>query len=294
MPARANTDTSNQYSPNDLQPAAYTSGYIEAGGLRLRYLDYGTAGRPAMLCLHGGGAHGHWFDFIAANFSTDYHVRALDQRGHGDSEWAVPPDYSYERFAADLAEVVEKLDLRDFVLIGHSMGGMVALVYAATYPGRLGKLIIVDSSQKINAERVAAMRGFGARPGTSYATREELVARYRLQPGGTTAAPAILRHLAEHGCKQMSDGNWKHKFDRNVYAARKTVESMVCWDRIKIPALLVKGELSDRITQEVYAEVRTHCPQLELAEVLNSYHHVTLDNPSGFTQAVKAFLAKHS
>src|SRR3972149_4745393 len=99
--------------PKDgIQPASSSSGFVEAGGLRLHYLDYGTAGRPAMLCVHGGAAHAHWFDFVASGFSADYHVRALDWRGHGDSAWSDPPEYSHERFASDLAEGAGKLALR--------------------------------------------------------------------------------------------------------------------------------------------------------------------------------------
>jgi pimeloyl-ACP methyl ester carboxylesterase len=276
-----------------IHPAPYTSRFVEAGGLRLHYLDYGTAGGAPMLCVHGGAAHAHWFDFAAAGFNADYHVRALDQRGHGDSAWAEPP-YSYERYASDLAEVIEKLDLRDFVLMGHSMGGMVALVYASAHPGRVGKLIVVDSTLHMTEDRIAAMREVGARQGSSYATREEFAARYRLRPAGTTAAPEIIRHLAQHSGRQLGDGSWRHKFDRNVYATRESVDGLPFWNHICIPALLVKGDRSQRITPQVYAEVKARCPHVELAEVPHSDHHVTLDNPSGFVRAVKAFLAKQS
>ena len=123
------------------QAAPYADRFVDAGGLKLHYQDFGkdheTEGRPTMLCLHGGAANGHWFDFVAAGFTPDYHVLALDQRGHGDSAWAEEPAYSYHDYASDLDKAVTKLDLRDFVLVGHSMGGMVSLVYAATYPGRL-------------------------------------------------------------------------------------------------------------------------------------------------------------
>src|SRR3990172_10242565 len=125
MASHLNADTGIDRQERGIQPARSTSRFVEAGGLRLHYLDYGTAGRPPMLCIHGGGANAHWFDFVAPSFSTDHHVRALDLRGHGDSEWADPPEYSYEHYASELAEVVEKLDLRDFVLMGHSMGGIV-------------------------------------------------------------------------------------------------------------------------------------------------------------------------
>ena len=274
------------------RPAPYTSRFVEAGGLRLRYLDYGTAGRPPMLCLHGGAAHAHWFDFVAADLSADFHVRALDQRGHGDSAWAEPPDYSYRRLAADLADAVENLDLRDFVLIGHSMGGMVSLVYAATYPGRAGKLVIVDTTMHMPAERITAMHQLGRRESSICATRDEYVTRYRLLPAGSTAAPEIIRHLAQHGGRQAADGSWRHKFDRNVYATRERMNGMPCWNQIRIPALLVKGGRSGRINPEIVADAKARCPHLELAEVPDSDHHVTLDNPGGFVRAVRAFLAK--
>lgn len=273
-------------------PAPSASRYVEAGGLRLHYLDYGTAGRPAMLCLHGGAAHARWFDFVAGAFTADYHVRALDQRGHGESAWTDPPEYSYARYAADLAEVAEKLDLRDFILIGHSMGGTVALEYAATHPGRVGALIVVDSTLQMTADRVAALRDVGTRRGSLYATREEFVARFRLRPPGTLAAPAIIRHLAENSSRQFPDGTWRHKFDRNVYATRETTDGLPCWNRIRIPALLVKAERSHRISPQVFAEVKKRCPQAELAEVPAADHHVTLDNPEGFIRAVRAFLSK--
>src|SRR5262245_15101846 len=208
------------------QPAPSTSHIIEAGALRLHYLDYGTAGRPAILCVHGGAAHAHWFDFFAPGFVIDFHVRALDFRGHGDSQWMTPPDYTYERHAADLAEVAEKLDLRDFVLIGHSMGGLVSLLYAATYPGRARALMIVDSTLRMPEERVAMLRNVGNRPGSRYATHAEFLARYRLRPNGTTAAPEIIRHLAERGGRQLPDGTWTHKFDRHVYAQRNSFDGI--------------------------------------------------------------------
>ncbi len=277
-----------------IQPAPHTSRFVEAGGLRLHYLDYGTEGLPPMLCVHGGAAHAHWFDFVATGFSATHHVRALDLRGHGDSAWADPPAYFYERYASDLAEVAEKLDLRDFVLIGHSMGGMVALVYAAMYPGRVGRLIVVDSTLQMTEDRVAKLRDVGRRKGTSYATREEFFARYRLRPAGSTAAPEIIRHLALNSGRQLADGTWQHKFDRNVYTKRESVDGYPRWNQISVPSLLVKGDRSQRITLPVFAEVMGRCPHVELAEVPQSDHHVMLDNPAGFALVVNTFLAKHS
>jgi pimeloyl-ACP methyl ester carboxylesterase len=278
---------------NGMQPAPYTSRSVEAAGLKLHYLDYGTADRPAMLCVHGGAAHAHWFDFVAPALSAGYHVRALDLRGHGDSQAADPPSYRYQDYASDLAAAIEKLDLRDFVLVGHSMGGMVSLVYAATYPGRVTRLIVADSTMQMGEERVATLRDVGSRQGSVYATQEELVARYRLRPSGTLATPETVRYVAAHSSRQTADGTWRHKFDRNVYARRENIDGMPYWDKIRIPALIVKGDHSPRISPEIFAEVKARCPQVELAEVPQSDHHVTLDNPSGFVDAVRPFLSRH-
>ncbi|OGA55025.1 MAG: hypothetical protein A3G24_25900 [Betaproteobacteria bacterium RIFCSPLOWO2_12_FULL_62_13] len=294
MPPRVKTDAGIDHPWSVFQPAPFASRFVKAGGLRLHYLDYGTAGGPAILCVHGGAAHAHWFDFVAADFSVDYHVRALDLRGHGDSAWPQPPDYAYQRHASDLAEVVEKLDLRDFVLIGHSMGGMVSLVYASAHPGRVARLVVADTTMRMAEERLAEIREVGSRSGSRYATLEEFIARFRLRPPGTTAAPEIIRHLARNSGRQLGDGSWRHKFDRNVYAGRERLDGLPYWNQIGIPALLIKGERSQRITPQVASQVKARCPHVEFAEVPRSDHHVTLDNPWGFVRVVKAFLEKHA
>lgn len=276
-----------------IHPAPYTDHRVEVAGLSLHYVDYGTAGRKPMVCVHGGAASTHWFDFVAAGFNADHRVLAIDQRGHGDSGWAQPPDYTYERYAADLNEFATKLDLRDFVLIGHSMGGAVSLAYAATYPGRVGRLVVVDTTIHMTPDRAAKLREVGTRQGRTYATREEFISRFRLRPADSSATPEVLRHVGGHAAKQQDDGSWGHKFDRQVYAVRESVDGLPHWNNIHIPALLVKGGRSQRITPEVVADVKARCPQIEFAEVANADHHVTLDNPAGFTQAVNAFLAKH-
>ena len=125
-----------------IEAAAGTSHFVEANGTKLHYLDYGTAGERPMLCVHGGAAHAHWFDFVAPAFTRDHHVLALDLRGHGDSAWADPSTYAWKSFADDIDAFVDKLDLRDFVLVGHSMGGMTVLSHARQFPHRYPKQIV--------------------------------------------------------------------------------------------------------------------------------------------------------
>jgi len=277
-----------------LKPAPYTDRFVEVNGLRLHLQDYGGAGKPPMLCLHGSAANAHWFDFVAGGFTADYHVLALDLRGHGDSAWDVSasPRYVYDDYAADLHALTEVLELRDFILAGHSMGGLVSTVYASTYPGRAKAFIMIDSSLKLSGERVATMNAVGSREGASYATQEEFVAKFKIRPTGTAATPDIVRHIARHACRTFDDGRWRNKVDRKVYALRVGRDLVPCWANIKIPALLMGCEKSPRITPEIIAAVKALAPQVMVDEVIGCDHHITLDNPLGFIQTAKKFINK--
>lgn len=275
----------------DLQAASGSSHFVDANGVKLHYLDYGAAGKPPLLCVHGAAAHAHWFDFVAPGLTPTHHVRSLDLRGHGDSEWADQHTYAFQTYAEDLNAFAEKLDLRDFVLVGHSMGGMVSLLYAATYPGRVSRLIVVDSIMLMPMERIKAMRAFGATTPSTYATRDELVARYRLSPPEThIAALEIIRHMALHSGRQGGDGRWQHKADRRVYANSQQIDGIPLWEKIKIPALVIKGSRSTRFGPEDMTRIRANAPQVQWAEVPDSNHHITLDNPPGFVDVVQDFL----
>ena len=280
------------YDTAALKPAPYTDRYVSAGGLKLHVQDYGTAGKPQMLCVHGSAAHAHWFDFVASGLNDEYHVLAPDQRGHGDSQWdlSAHPEYNYDRYAADLHELSEKLDLRDFILIGHSMGGLVSTVYAATYPGRARAFIMVDSSLDLPAERIASMNAVGSREGSSYENSSEFLANYRIRPSGSSATPDMVRHLGMHSGRQFEDGRWRNKVDRNVYARRVGRNLIPYWAHIKIPALLMRGDRSRRISPQIVAQVKAHAPQVQVAEVAGCDHHVTLDNPRGFVEACKQWM----
>jgi pimeloyl-ACP methyl ester carboxylesterase len=244
-----------------------------------------------MLCVHGGAAHAHWYDYVAGAFTRDHHVLALDLRGHGDSQWAAGGEaYAYSDYVADLHAFIEQLDLRNLVLMGHSMGGIVSLQYAARHPERLSRLLIVDTLMRMTPEIAAGLRQVGSRRSTGYASREEIVSRYRLLPGSSSAPPEVLRHIAGQSVEQAQDGSWVYKFDRNVFATRETYDGVPCWDRVRVPALLVKGERSARINPEIFGEVKARAPQAELTEVAAADHHVMLDNPHAFAAAVRAFL----
>src|SRR6185295_7811006 len=105
------------------------------------------------------------------------------------------------------------------------------------------------------------------------ATQEELVARYRLEPADSQmAAPEVIRRMAMFSGRQEADGQWHHKADRGVYASFKQIAGVPLWDKVKVPALVIRGERSTRFTPALLAEVRERAPQVQMAEVAASDH----------------------
>jgi pimeloyl-ACP methyl ester carboxylesterase len=159
------------------------------------------------------------------------------------------------------------------------------------HPGRIGRLVIVDTIMLMPMDRVKNMNEFGARPAKGYATQEELIARYRLEPAETQmAAREAIERMALYSGRRDSDGLWRHKADRAVYSRFQQIAGIPLWEKVQVPALVIKGERSKRFMPDVLAEVRARAPQVQLVEVPASDHHIMLDNPLGFIEAVRTFL----
>ena len=263
---------------------------VEVGGLRLSFLEWGMSGRPALCFLHGGSAHAHWFDRVTPAFADRFHVIALDQRGHGESDWAKPPAYATENFAADLLGVIDALGWRRVALIGHSMGGHNAMSFTAWHPDRVSALVIVDSRPSIPVERLGRLRTRGRLTLRPYPTLDAAVRSFRLLPRETVADPAFLAHLGQAGVVERN-GQWVYRFDPASNGSRQPVDAWTLLDRITAPTLIVRGELSPNLPRDVVDKLRAAIRGAAFAEVPGSYHHLVLDNPAAFVQTLDAFLA---
>ena len=263
---------------------------LEIGGLRLAFLEWGAPGRPALCFLHGGAAHAHWFDLVAPAFADRFHVVSLDQRGHGESAWAVPPAYATEDFAADLGGLMDALGVPRMAFVGHSMGGHNTLAFAAWHPERVSAAVIVDARPALPAERVDRMRARGRRPPRLHPSAEDAVRTFRLLPPDTTADPALLAHLARIGLVERA-GGVRYRFDPACYAAREPVDAWPLLPRITAPALVVHGEHSPILPREMAERMVAALPKATRAEIPGAYHHLVLDAPAAFVRALDAFLA---
>lgn len=262
---------------------------VVVGGLSLSFLEWGEAGRPTLCFLHGGSAHAHWFDVVTPAFTDRFHVIALDQRGHGESEWAKPPAYATENFAADLLGFIDALGLARVTLIGHSMGGHNSMSFAAWHPGRVQALVIVDSRPMIPTDRLDRLRHRGERTLRPYPSREAAVQSFRLVPRETNADPALLAHMGMSGVVER-DGAWVYRFDPASNAERRPVDAWTLLDRITAPTLIARGELSPVLPRDMADKLRAAIRGASLVEIPASYHHLVLDNPAGFAQELNAFL----
>src|SRR3989449_8835717 len=270
--------------------ATAESRVVRVGRLGLHYLEWGRTDRPPLLFLHGGSAHAHWFDGVAPAFADRYHVVSLDQRGHGESEWAQPAAYATEDFASDLLGFLDALGWRHAIVVGHSMGGHNAMAFSGWHPERVRALVIVDSRPSIPEERLKQMHKRGYRALRLHQTREDAVAAFRLLPRETTADPRLLAHLATMGVVAR-DGGWVYRFDPEANRSRQPTDTLSLLDRITAPALIVRGELSPVLTRDMADRVVTTIPGARFVEIPGTYHHLVLDAPAAFVAVLADFLS---
>jgi pimeloyl-ACP methyl ester carboxylesterase len=263
---------------------------FDTGKLSLHALEWGDAGRPGLGLLHGGAAHAHWFDHVAGAFADRFHVVALDQRGHGESEWPVPPAYATEDFAGDLQAVFDALGWERAILVGHSMGGHNSMAFSAWHPRRVRALGILDSRPSIPEERLGSLRARGQqRTRRPYPSREAAAAAFRLVPRETVADPAFLRHLGEVGVTAR-DGGWVYRFDPDANRLRGPADCWPLLPRITAPTLVIRAELSPVLPRDHAARIHELIPRSTVVEVPGAYHHVTLDAPGAVVAALERFL----
>jgi len=267
---------------------------LQTDGLDLRLHEWGAEGEPGVLLLHSLAAHGHWWDGVASGLRDRYHVIALDLRGHGGSEWAPAgpggQGYGFVDYVGDVAAVIDLLGWQRPVVMGHSLGGYLAALLAATHPERVGAVVLVDIMTAFSDELAARAASQAERPGPRFASPAEAGARFRLAPPETAASRDILQHLGETAVIERAPGVWEHAFDRRVFL-HPPPNPWEFLPRVTCPLLVVRGELSGVMTREAAERVAGAAPHGTIVEMPNAYHHVIVDDPAGFASRVEAWLS---
>ena len=261
-------------------------------GLSFHHLDWGGAPGSPLLLVHGAAQTAHSFDEVAPGLARDHHVLAIDQRGHGDTDWAPDGDYRRGEFVADLVAFLDEVSWPSATLVAMSLGGLNAMALAAAHPDRVRGLVIVDVVPTV--ER-AGVEGIRQQLSTrEFASFEEAVERaHAFNPRRSLEN---LRDRLGHALRPLPDGRWGYKFDARITSggAESDLESLwAALPSLRCPVLLVRGAESPLLAKEGAARFLATVPGAELAEVPGAGHSVMGDNPEGFLAAVRPFLARH-
>src|SRR5215470_17369777 len=188
-----------------MQPLSKT---LRVNDLVLHYLECGDAGAPPIVCVHGYTGSADAFNAIARHLHDRYRMLAFDVRGHGESAWSPAGAYRYEDQTSDLAEFAKQLGLDKFVLIGTSMGGIIAMAYAAEHAERLSRLVINDIGPDAEAGTQRITQMVGSRP-DEFASLEEAMAYRRAMSPILAARSAEDQHeLALGVLRRGTGGKW--------------------------------------------------------------------------------------
>jgi pimeloyl-ACP methyl ester carboxylesterase len=294
--------------------------YVTSRGCKIHYLRYGSiyhgaegkktkaeeldangvALKPGLVFIHGGGAHAHWWDFIAPSFLEEYTVIAIDLGGMGESENRDEYDWDYPYEVLDVIAHA-KLPPRPIV-VGHSFGGFVTLTLAQLPEGRdLGGIVVIDSPiRPPDQERGQPPSG----KQRIYGSSNEALSRFVLMPPQKCSNNYILNYIAGHSIKYLPEENgWSWKFDPKRYQKASEKSKAMNFDGSMLKGLncrlsyfygdrsvLVPAETLQYMKDTVAESKPGGFHHTSFVKIAGSGHHLMLDQPIGFTSTLHAIL----
>ena len=262
-----------------------TSHHFSSHNARLHYVDWGGGGRPLVL-LHGLQDTARNWDHVAIALRARYHVYALDARGHGDSEW-VPGHYQFKEYIQDAGGLLEELDLRDAVLIGHSAGGKYAFTHAANDASHLAGLVIVDMDPDAVNPGSGSMFERYRSESDAWPDLAAVVERLRSREANTS--DALLKHQAQAMTRQAPNGQLVWKRDRQVIFEYERPDAWPALPKISVPTLIIRGASSTLLRRDVAERMADAIPDSALVEVPGG-HWCLDEDPTAFLSALGRFL----
>lgn len=276
---------------------------LRRGGMRLTVWEWGHRAQPPIVCVHGWGDTGASFAFVAAHLAESFHVIAPDLRGFGASAWA-SDGYWFPDYLADLEVVLDHfVPDGPFVLVGHSMGGNIAGLYAGVRPERVSRLVLLEgfgmpptrADQAPGRYRRWLDELRADNPLRDFESREALVAHLRkLAPH---APDGVLETLVELWARPVEGQRWRLKMDpahkRVNPVLYRREEASACWAQTLAPVLLISARQSDIATRfprfDVMTEASTRYRDARQAWVDGAGHMLHWEQPRAVAALVGAF-----
>jgi pimeloyl-ACP methyl ester carboxylesterase len=278
-------------SPSDVRYAARN---VVINGLRFHMLEWGEPGAPDMLLLHGANQTAHSWDLVSLVLAPQFHIVAIDQRGHGDSEWPRDAASSRHDMADDARQLIEQLDLQDPVIMGHSMGGGVTMTLLLRQPGIAKKAVLVDIGPETASEGRKQIRTF-VRTAREFDSVDEYVER--IAAYDPFRPREHIERTMRYNMMQRSDGKLVSKHSPFRFQTSPGQEGSgapgVTLDevaRIDSPILITRGEQSNVLSPEAAQRFVQALPNGQLVTVPKCGHNVHTQNTPGFLEAVRPFL----
>jgi len=278
----------------------HETGTIRSGDVTLFFRRFGRPGAMPIVILHGANYYdsADWIE-VAGALATDREVIAFDTRGFGESGWSPSKDYSHDALMADIAAVLDHAGWRRAVIMGHSMGGGNACLFAARFAARSAALILVDHCpvsgprEPVQPKQVI---GNKARVFAGIAEAQQEMSREKTISPGSAAAARLetLFRAVEGGFVFRRDPDYANRVPTAPAGWTPSILVGDMWDelaRVDAPILIVRGTRSDRYKPETIDRVRTAYPRIVMVDV-ESGHDVAGAAPRALIDAVRSFVAR--
>lgn len=286
-----------------LLPAGPTKRFELAHGITIAADLHGDPAGPPVVFLHGGGQTRHSWGGTAERLgSLGFHAITMDHRGHGDSSWEPNGEYWLDGFVEDLLGVIDQLHDKP-ILVGASLGGITSLIAETMGEESIAKgLILVDITPRMDRDGVqrilAFMRG-GADGFESLEEAAKAISSYlphRSPPRDVSGLQKNLRLGDDGRYRWHWDPRLLNVWDTSNYdeeeGQRIVEERMAASRRLTIPTLLVRGRMSDVVTEEAAREFLAVVPHAEYVDLQGAAHMVAGDKNDAFTDAVIDFIGR--
>jgi pimeloyl-ACP methyl ester carboxylesterase len=269
---------------------------VFANGINIKYWDWGGRG-PSMVMLHPSSGFGRIWDHTARLLHPDFRIIAPDQRGHGDTDKPAC-GYSGEDYTADLRALVEALGLGKIIIVGHSLGGRVAMIYGGFYPNDVTHIILVGGPHYASLFEVPAERERRAieweqrKPPAKFASAEE--ARAYLQKRRTTWTDEAVGYAVVHNMNHYPDGSVEFKYDpeKEAITLSHITDNLTKYvQRIRCPVLFARGENSPQLPIEQAHKAASLFSDCRIVDVEGSEYWIQCENPTALAKVIREFIA---
>ena len=277
--------------PEFVSPAQHD---VVLRGLRFHVLDWGTAGKPPALFLHGGGQTARTWDLCCLALRRRLHCLALDQRGHGDSEWAYDFAYTPEDHAGDFLALLDHRNVSRAIVVGMSMGCLNGLAFTALHPERVAAFVAVDAGPWVQMEGGRRIVEFTREADGGVDVEAFVAAAVRFNP---RRDPRLLRQGLLHNLRRLPDGRLTWKTDRRRATDLAGMEQRLAALRerlaeIRCPVLILRGGESDVFLDADAERFAAALPDARWVRIEGAGHTIQGDRPADLVREVSAFLSE--